>query len=156
MEQKKIDPRKAVLRAGRDATVLLAGILAGALAAFGVAAPDDMHQPAQPTRVVKAPAVDTPGAAAFDSEVLWYVSRLAGDRLSAMTMPERHAFATRQIAAGQALGMHSSQEIGIYAAMALKLGDDFLTKMPWQPALQQLRQGESSWVQVLTGGEPQR
>lgn len=156
MEQKRIDPRKAVLRAGRDATVLLAGILAGAVAAFGVAAPDDMHYPAQPPRVVNAPGVVTASTAALDSEVLWYVNRLAGARLTAMTMHERHAFAARQIAAAKALGMHSSQEIGIYAAMALKVGDDFLAQMPWQLALQQVTQRERSWVQVLTDGEPQR
>lgn len=156
MEQKRIDSKKAVLSACRGASVLLAGILAGAVAAFGVAASDDMHPTVKPTRVVMVPGLVSPGTAALDSEVLWYVSRLAGDRLTSMTMPERHAFAARQIAAAKALGMHSSQEIGIYAAMALKVGDDFLTQESWQLALQQVRQGERSWVQLLTGGEPQR
>lgn len=94
--------------------------------------------------------------AAEPDEVLSYVNRLAGERLGALAMPERYAFATRQIAAAKALGMHSSQEIGIYAAMALKEGDDFLAKAPWQLALEQVRQGERSWVQVLSSDEPQR
>ncbi len=94
--------------------------------------------------------------AAEPDEVLAYVNRLVGDRLNAMTMPEHHAFAMRQIAAAKALGMHSSQEIGIYAAMALKEGDDFLDQAPWQRALEQVRQGERSWVQVLSSAELQR
>ncbi len=94
--------------------------------------------------------------AAEPDEVLSYVGRLAGDRLNAMTSPERHAFATRQIAAAKPLGMHSSQEIGLFAALALKAGDDFLAQAPWQLALEQVRQGERSWVQVLTSDESQR
>lgn len=91
--------------------------------------------------------------AALPDEVLHIVGQQSPGRLDQMSVPDRYAFAVAQIKQARTLGIESSRDIGLFAAMAVTAGADFFNRSPWVAAIHQAQRGERTWRQALSREE---
>jgi hypothetical protein len=85
---------------------------------------------------------------AFPDAVLEHLLDEQGDLLASMNRAEQHAFVARQIECTKELRLESMADIVTYCVIALVVGEDFSTRMPWQEKVAAIKAGKVSFKEL--------
>jgi hypothetical protein len=85
---------------------------------------------------------------AFPDAVLEQLLDEQGDLLALMNRAEQHAFVARQIECTKELRLESMADIVTYCVIALVVGEDFSTRMPWQEKVAAIKAGKVSFKEL--------